>query len=46
MVQAKDQYVFVYMAIAELARRSIGISPTLPPKPANVIVPNYYVVLE
>ena len=31
MVQAKDQYSFVYMAIAELSRRSIGYNPTLPP---------------
>lgn len=36
MVQAKDQYAFVYSAVAELSRRSIGYNPTVPPKPAVV----------
>ncbi len=36
MVQAKDQYSFVYMAIAELSRRALGQNPTIPPKPIAV----------
>ena len=33
MVQAKDQYVFVYMAIAELCKRALGLKPSVPRKP-------------
>ena len=36
MVQAKDQYSFVYSAVAELSQRSIGLNPTVPPKPTVV----------
>jgi len=36
MVQAKDQYAFVYSAVAELSRRSVGLNPTVPPKPSTV----------
>ena len=32
MVQAKDQYVFVYLAIAELCKRALGLKPSVPVK--------------
>ncbi|KAL5516615.1 hypothetical protein EMCRGX_G001998 [Ephydatia muelleri] len=37
MVQAKDQYFFVYMACAELARRVLGNKPQPPPKNEETI---------
>lgn len=36
MVQAKDQYLFVYLAVVELAKRALGQQPSVPPKPENV----------
>jgi protein tyrosine phosphatase len=33
MVQAKDQYVFVYLAVAELSKRALGMKPNVPRKP-------------
>ena len=33
MVQAKDQYVFVYLAVAELSKRALGMKPNVPKKP-------------
>ena len=33
MVQAKDQYVFVYLAVAELSKRALGLKPNVPRKP-------------
>ena len=36
MVQAKDQYLFVYLAVVELVRRTLGNKPQPPPKPDSV----------
>ena len=36
MVQAREQYSFVYMAAAELAKRALGMKPHVPAKPDNV----------
>ncbi len=35
MVQAKEQYVFVYVAIVELIKRILGNVPQAPPKKLN-----------
>ena len=35
MVQAKDQYIFVYVAIMELVTRILGNVPQPPPKQLN-----------
>lgn len=35
MVQAKDQYVFVYLAVAEIISRLLGNTPQPPPKKLN-----------
>ena len=35
MVQAKDQYVFVYYAVAEIIGRLLGHTPQAPPKKLN-----------
>ena len=35
MVQALDQYVFVYMAIIELVQQTLTNVPQLPPKMLN-----------
>ena len=35
MVQALDQYVFVYMAIVELVQQSLTNVPQLPPRMLN-----------
>ena len=44
MVQAKDQYVFVYLAIAELSKRALGMKPNVPRKPngrvGDIILPS------
>ena len=36
MVQAKEQYHFVYMAAAELSKRALGMKPHVPAKPNHV----------
>jgi len=36
MVQAKDQYLFVYLAVVELVRRTLMNQPQPPPKPDSV----------
>lgn len=36
MVQAKDQYLFVYLAVVELVRRILMNQPQPPPKPDSV----------
>lgn len=35
MVQAKEQYVFVYVAVVELIKRILGNVPQAPPKQLN-----------
>ena len=46
MVQAKDQYVFVYLAIAELSKRALGMKPSVPRKPngrvGNIVFMYYF----
>ena len=42
MVQAKDQYLFVYLAVVELVRRTLGNKPQPPPKPDSVSASLHY----
>ena len=44
MVQAKDQYIFVYLAVAELSKRALGMKPNVPRKPNGRVRGYHYLV--